>query len=168
MPIITSRGSGMTQTGWVNPQNGYDNGNNTFTTFTTTTANITNTVFITGYDFSSIPAGSTLNSVLVIVKQYVNVASRWLSPQTRAFIGDISIGSTLTNLNPSNSQNNSDTYSVNYLLNQIQDPDFRMQFIARKANNTQSSIQYLDFIEISVDYTELTTNVQSWGTIPIS
>jgi hypothetical protein len=167
MPIVTSRGSGITQTGWVNPQNAYDAGQNTFATFTTTTANITNTVFITGYNFTSIPVGSTINSVSIIAKQYVNVANRWISPLIQAYISDTPEGTQFLGT-VSNSSANSNTFSETALtLDDLDNINFQMRFVARKASNTQSSIQFLDYIQISVDYTEPVVNVESWGTIPI-
>jgi hypothetical protein len=151
--VMTQRGTGITQTGWTNPQNAYDAGTNTPATWSSTVANEANTIYITGYGFDALPSTATINSVSVTTKQYVSATNRMNAPSIQPYVGSTAVG-TLTTLSNSASTSNSQTTTQNTLtLAQLRDPTFQMQFNAVHYNGTISGTQNLDYIDVSVNYT---------------
>lgn len=159
MATLTKRASGITQTGWTNATNAYDAGSGTFATWASTTANETNTIYLTGYDIAGagLGSGDRLDSVQFVVKQYVSATNRMVAPTVRPYVGATAKGSGSTTLSNSNQSSNSQTVTITGLtVADLRDSTFQVQFVATHYNGTISGTQYLDYIDVTVNYTQPT------------
>ena len=141
---------------WATITNAQGSTSATFATFTSSVSAAVGTVDCTAYDFSTIPTGSTITAVSVIVKGYVNNTSRMAAPKAQLFDDATAIGAvqTLTTL-LSTTSTVQQTWSPSVLptLAQLQSGTFKCKVTETKAASTQSGIGYLDWVSITVTYT---------------
>lgn len=155
MATLTKRASGITQTGWTNPTNAYDAGTATFASWASVTANQTNTIYLTGYNFlgAGLPSTAGLNSVTFTVKQYVSAANRMNAPTVRAYLGATPLGTTTTLTNSTQTTNSQTVTITGVAISDLLDSTFQVQLVATHYNGTISGTQFLDYIDVTVDYT---------------
>src|SRR5665811_1076322 len=81
---------------WATITNAQGSTTVTYATFTSSVSSATGTVDCTSYDFSAIPAGSTITAVSVVTRGYVNNTTRCAAPQAQLFDGATAIGTLQT------------------------------------------------------------------------
>lgn len=159
MAQLTAYASGYTnQTGstWATQTNAQGSTAATFATFTSSVSSATGSISYNGFGtWSGIPADSTINSVVVTIKGYVNNTSRCLAPQAQLYIGATAKGTLQTLATHSaTSTNVYKSFTVTGItLAELQGNTMLVKFNARKAASTQSGIQYVDYFKIDVNYT---------------
>ena len=147
---------GTTGTTWASTTNATGATTGTVATFTSSASSATGTIELRGFNLTAIPAGSTINSVTVAVRGYVNNTGRMLAPLGQLFSGGSAIGAqdTMTPLlTTTNTTTDSWNPTVTPTLAQLQAPTFAVVITARKAANTQSGVQNIDTVQVTVDYT---------------
>ena len=137
--------------GYASPTNFYaDDGS-----YSTAAPNKNNTLahYVSGFDFSAIGNGDTLNSVTVYIqfKYSTDTASYTLGSQ--GYVGATAKGSEYTNTNtPAN-----DT-DVNYTITgltiaDIKSADFKIRVRCSRGNTNTGSTQSIDYVKVTVNYT---------------
>jgi hypothetical protein len=168
-----TRASVFNQTGWTDPANAVDgsflgdpNRDGTFAVWTSATSNATNTSHLENFKYAyvsladRIPTDAVITEVTLRIKQHVSNTARMLGPQVRAFVGTTAVGSGPVTLALTTDANNTDIVTLTGITAaNLRDPNFRVQFVARKANNTQSATQALAFLDVIVGYT---VEVEDW------
>jgi hypothetical protein len=164
--VGTPTTSGSTWAGAANFA-GTDDG--TVATFTSSVSSATGTIDPSGFDFSSIPAGATINNVTVRVNTFCNVTGRCLASQYQVMDGATTIGAVATGT-LTTTTTNVDQFNPSVLptLAQLQSATFKVRCTARKAASTQSGIISFDFIEVIVDYTAPVDVALSAATITLT
>lgn len=104
-----------------------------------------------GYDFSSIPAGSVINSVTLTVRQMVNNASRIPTVSFQAFDGATAIGSVIAGTTTTTILNDSGTIPAT--LAQLKSAGFKTRVTFTRSSSGSLANASLDHIDVSVDYT---------------
>ena len=154
-PVTSTQyaGSATTVSGtWTTPTNATGSTAATVAAFTSSTSGATAELDLSGFDFSAIPTGSTVNSVTVSVAQYVSNTARNLASQAQVMDGATTIGA-LQTLTLTTTTTNVDTFTVSPTLTQLKSSTFKVRFTGRKAANTQSSSANVDYVSVAVNYT---------------
>lgn len=162
MPVITTRGTsaipGATAT-WANTANAIDAGTGTLATWTNATKLTVGNLEIT-YDFSAIPAGSTINSITVNYRHSESsttlIAGLVIEPWSGGFPCD-------TAQNPA--RNTALTTTVHTFTGITADElrnSFSFKLNATKNTTNSSSVWSVDYVEVVVDYTAPVVTVELW------
>lgn len=180
MPTVSKYATSATQgpqsgttNNWSTPTNATGSGGGSFSSWTSTASGATNVLELGfGFTDTDIPVGATVTAVTIDVKHYRSNTSM-LAPQTQAYDGSTSIGSTIT-LGASTSSSYSQTgLTLGGTLptaGQLRSSGFVMRFTGRKASNTTSSITYIDWMQVNVTYDlpvitkAATLTVENWAT----
>ena len=152
MTTITSRASVFSAVSgsWDSTANAVDAGSGTFASWGTGWSDAAAANLET-FDFSSIPAGATINSITCKVKHYYSgfVTSVAIQPYVGATAKDSSHDLTL-----SRSSTNSQTVTLSGLtLADLKDSGFKIRF---ETGTSSNGAEYLDYIDVTVDYTAST------------
>jgi hypothetical protein len=154
---IVRRGSGTpatTGTTWTTVTNAVDGtppaNPATYAVFTNAVAAGTGTIDVSGYDFSSVPAGSTITSVNVSIRQLCgSPTSRWTSVQYQPFDGATAIGTIQSGTLSTTARNDAANFPVT--LTQLKSGTFKIRVTAIH-NGTTSSTFSLDHADVTVVY----------------
>ena len=154
------RASTFIQTGWVNPhfvlRGGANEPEASFATWTSTVASATNVTFLGNFASLAdlIPDDVTLADLKIRIRQHTDNTARMLAPTVRALVGSTPVSTAGTvSLALTTNTDNLDTVTLpGITAAQLRDPDFRIEFVARKANSTLSGTQSLSFIDMFVTF----------------
>ena len=152
----TNAGDG---TGYANPTNFYaDDGS-----YATALPNKNNSLahYVSGFDFSAISDGDTLNSVTVYIqfKYSTNTASYTLGSQ--GYVGATAKGSEYTNTNTPTGDTDVN-YTIDGLtISDIKSADFKIRIRCSRGNTNTASTQSVDYIKVAVDYTSVVNGTLS-------
>jgi hypothetical protein len=157
MPTLTRRGSGTPVTSgttWANVTNAVDGtpGSTpaTYATWTSSVSNAIGYIETSGYDFSSIPAGATINSVSVTIRTLVNNAARFVSIRFQPYSGTTPLGTAGTGADTTVPSNDTAIFPVT--LAQLQAANFKVRTTFNGASSTQSRVGSIDHADVTVDY----------------
>jgi hypothetical protein len=158
MTVLGVRGAtvlGTNGTTWATTANAVDGtfgvNNATYATWTSATSGATAYIEISNFDFSAVPSNATLNSVTVYARQYVNHATRIPTIQFSLWDGATQIGSTQTVTASTTANTASATFNPTYA--QLQSANLKVRVYFARAAVTQSQIAYVDYADITADYT---------------
>lgn len=142
--------------GTTNAANAYTNASSTNYAqynITTGTAGKAEELYLTGYDFSSIPSNATINSVTIKIKTQINSTTYITTSTCQAYSGTTAKGSTTSLQNTAAAQYtlSSGTWTRSELDN------LRLRFYAKRSsgNNNRSRAAYVRIYgtEVIVDWT---------------
>ena len=172
--INAIRGSGTIL--WLLANNVLSDGANTGTNFTSVnTPGSTYFLGVTGFDFSSIPAGSTIDGVSVRVGDYARTSLGGAWNAVRLILADDSDGSenkateyTGFGVIPTTDENNStsDLWSETLAVTDVQDADFGCQCQVFSAAIETTSAITINYIQMRVDYTEAPAGTNTTIIVP--
>ena len=133
------------------------------------TPNFVATLDLRGYNLSSIPAGSIINSVTVIVRGQ-KYSSSDLFPQAQMYDGATAIGATqtLSTLNSASLVNESWSPSTLPTAAQLKSSTFKVQFRARHDGSSNPGNTMLDWISVDVTYSNPSIPVAYTATVATS
>lgn len=169
MTTIGKRGTSViatTGTTWASTSNCVDGtyGSNdaTYGTWTSSSRNVDADIEIGGFDFSSIPANSTINSVTVYLRHYESATNLFDVLDILCYDGATQIGSTTAVTLSSSATTFSTTFSPT--LAQLQSANFKFMVDESRPNTATEGVFYLDYIDVLVDYTApvITGKVKVW------
>jgi len=155
---IASRGSGTPADNgvatWATKTNAVDGAvgtnPNTYATWTNSTSSGVGYIEVSGYAFSSIPAGSTILDVKVVIRHLCSNTGRITSTVFQAFDGATSVsGSQGTTLSTAA---HDETMNFVCTLAQIKSATFKIRVTTTHAANTQSLVFSLDHADVTVSY----------------
>lgn len=155
MPTLSARGTGATTvaTTWSNPANVYDTNTATSATWVNAARSIVGSIEVTGFNFSTIPAGATVNSVTVNFihseSSTTIIASLALEPFSNGVSAD-------TAQAPARNTALTTTSHVftGITLAELQTA-FSVKATATRSNSTTSTTWTIADIEVVVDYTNV-------------
>jgi hypothetical protein len=159
MATLTKRGAGAaagTGTTWTNlGANGTDGtppaNPATYCVWTSSATGAVATLEISGYDFSSIPDGSTINSVTLIVRNLCSVVARYASVRFQPYENAVALGSIATGTLTTSAHDNSATFPVT--LAQLKSATFKSRVTITRAATTSSATFSVDHVDVTVNYT---------------
>lgn len=178
MTTLASRGSGTPTTAasagtWSNATSAVDGSPgstpDTFATWVTNVANITATITVSGYDFSTIPSGATVNSVTVLFRHSESSTARLVAVFADVFDGATQIGTTINGTTNTATHNDSAAMSANPTVAQLKSANFKVRLSATRGNVGTTSTWSVDHIDVTVDYTSsasvTASALGSWGSL---
>jgi hypothetical protein len=151
-------------TGWTNPANAYAaEGTPAYATAAPAKNATVNNDWHT-FDWSTIPAGSTINSVTVEVRWYLGaVITNGITVGAQGYVSGSAVGSELTNAAAAAATTESFTIS-DLTLADLANLAIRAR-TTRGSTNTNGTTGYLDFVRVTVDYTVVTAQHESGGSV---
>lgn len=162
MTILNQRGTAVDATNgttWASTNlcidGTYGTNDATYGTWTNASRSATAYINIGGFDFSSIPAGATINSVTVLIRHYESNTTYINAVTFQPYDGTTAIGSAFAATRATAARSDSTTFSPT--LAQLQSAAFCVRVNATRSNQTTSTIFRLDYVDISVDYTAVQT-----------
>jgi hypothetical protein len=123
----------------------------TYATWTNAVSSAVGYIEVSGYDFSSIPAGSTITSVTVTLRHLENNTGRFTSVVWQVYDGATTIGAAQTCTLATGARDDAAVRTPT--LAQLQSATFKVRATATGAANTQSRIFSVDHIDVTVVYT---------------
>lgn len=148
---------------FTNPTNAYADDTN-YATWLPTAKNANRANFYSGYDFSAIPDGSTLNSVVLEVGLSCSgtLAAYSMSAQTQASNGGTNLGSAISlsgSQLPSSITNETVDITAGVTLAQMKTAGFGAFARATQGNSTTYPTYSVDYVRFYVDWTPPPTAV---------
>lgn len=152
MPVVTRvpTTNAVITTGWTNPTNAYADDNVYATAAPAKSASITSEY--AGFDFGSvIPDGSTINSVTVRQRWFVDTTASTATLGSQAYVGTTAQGTEFTNTAEPLTET-LDTYTV-ASLTRADLLDLRLRLRAGRGTGNTGYTASLDAVDVVVDYT---------------
>lgn len=156
MPSVTLYPSGHTLgtngANFLNPINLRAN-DGVYSTVTQTAKNTTSQIFLESFDFSAIPSGATINSIIVNVERKMSSTSSIQSVAIQAYKAGVAMGTKATNTTEPASDTvlsnaNTGTWAYADLVN------LRVLLENIRGNSTAACTVSYDYVSVTVDYTE--------------
>ncbi|HAM62115.1 MAG TPA: hypothetical protein DCP62_00145 [Erysipelotrichaceae bacterium] len=156
MPSVTlypsSHTLGTNGANFLNPTNLRAN-DGIYATVTQTAKNTTSQIYLEAFDASSIPSGSTINSIIVNVERKMSSTSSIQSVAIQAYKASVAMGTKTTNTTEPSTDtvlSNSNTGSWSF----ADLPNLRVLLENIRGNSTAACTVSYDYVSITVDYTE--------------
>lgn len=136
---------------WSSLANSQGSGASTYATWTHSSRRDTGTWQGAGFDFSAVPAGATIDNVLVEV-QHKESSTTNITPVTgQLFVNGTAVGSAVTFTE--STSNRIDSWNVTSGVDQTDLSGLQVRVTATGANNTTSATESIDFARVTVTYT---------------
>lgn len=156
MPSVTlfpsSHTLGTNGANFLNPVNLRVN-DGIYATVTQTVKNTTSQIYLEAFDASSIPSGSTINSIIVNVERKMSSTSSIQSVAIQAYKASVAMGTKTTNTTEPTTDtvlSNSNTGSWAY----ADFTNLRVLLENIRGNSTAACTVSYDYVSVTVDYTE--------------
>jgi hypothetical protein len=166
MTVINARASAVDATNgatWASTASAIDGTygtvSATYATWTSSVSDATGYIELGGFDFSSIPSGSTINTFTVNLRHLVNNTTRISNVTFQPFDGS-AIGSAFVVTRSTTAATATTTFTVTEA--QLKSAAFTIRVGVTHNTSTQSGILSVDYVDVSVDYTApATTTVKA-------
>ena len=137
---------------WTTAANATGDTTGTYATWTSNASGGSASLDLSGFDFSTIPAGSTVNSVTITVRSWVNNVARVTSQAAQLMDGATVIGAAqaLTNSTTTTTET---AFTRTPTLAQLKSSGLKVRYTAQRAAVTQSATANVDRVSVSVTYT---------------
>jgi len=122
----------------------------TYATWTSAVSAAVGYIEVSGYDFSSIPAGATITSVTVKLRHLENNTGRFTTVVWQVYDGATTIGAAQTCTMATSARDDAAVRTPT--LAQLQSATFKVRATATGAASTQSRIFSVDHIDVTVVY----------------
>jgi hypothetical protein len=165
-----SRGTTVTtaNTTWANTSNLFDGtagtASNTYATFTngstSGSGNSTGSITVSGYDFSGIDAGSTVNAVYARVRWYVDQAAKWQNYFFQAYLGNTPLGTQVSDNLLNTTAAETSLILTGVSITQLLDPTFGIRF-AITHDSANANTMFIDYVDAYIDYSASSR----WGSL---